>query len=401
MDIAWLLVAVLLIACIFLLLRIRSKNLELASLHSATRQARERMAQLTAQVTSEQQMRLALIDTLIDPVLYVDADRTITLSNMAAQQLTRGEARPGRSLMEALRSYELDNIVAETLNSRNDLPREITIGERLYRVSTAVLAHEVTEKAAVVILRDVSELQRLGRARRDFVANISHELRTPLTAIRLLTDTLRIDGALDTEERARHLDQISAQVDALTQLAQEMYDLSQIESGQVPMRMVRTPLHDLVDQVIVRLTPQATRAETTLTNDIGDDVYALVDPAQISRVLINLLHNAIKFTSKGSISVYMADNTTPQYAGPDSTRAGDDYVTVAVRDTGAGIAKADLTRIFERFYKANRARGQGGTGLGLAIAKHIVEAHGGHIRVESVEGKGATFYFTVPKEDIP
>ena len=228
------------------------------------------------------------------------------------------------------------------------------------------------------------------------MANISHDLRTPLTAIRLLTDTLRISGDMDAEQRARHLDQISLQVDALTQLAQEMYDLSQIESGQVPMRMVRASLHELTTHVIERITPQAERAGTTLANEIGEDVYALVDPTQISRVLSNLLHNAIKFTPNGRIRVFIAP-TTPSTQDANNSE-DEDYLTVAVRDTGVGIAKSDLPRIFERFYKVNRARGQGGTGLGLAIAKHIVEAHGGRIWVESVEGKGATFYFTVPRE---
>jgi two-component system phosphate regulon sensor histidine kinase PhoR len=219
-----------------------------------------------------------------------------------------------------------------------------------------------------------------------------------LTAIRLLADTLRISGDLDADRRARHLDQISIQVDALTQLAQEMYDLSQIESGQVPMRMVRAPLHDLAARVMERITPQAERAGTVLANEIGEDVYALVDPIQISRVLTNLLHNAIKFTSNGRISVYTVPGSPPDPGIGSPAGAADDYLTVAVRDTGVGISKSDLPRIFERFYKVNRARGQGGTGLGLAIAKHIVEAHGGRIWVESVEGSGATFFFTVPRE---
>jgi two-component system phosphate regulon sensor histidine kinase PhoR len=298
--------------------------------------------------------------------------------------------------METARSYELDNFVEETQAAQNELPREVTINERLFRARATMISVGAQKNGVIVILRDISELQRLGRARRDFVANISHELRTPLTAIRLLTDTLRMSAELDAEQRAKHLDQISLQVDALTQLAQEMYDLSQIESGQVPMRMVRAPLRQLSAQVIERITPQAARAGTRLVNDVGDDVIALVDPTQISRVLSNLLHNAIKFTPNGSVRVYVVPEVPTAQGVIDDE--GSDYLTVAVRDTGVGISKSDLPRIFERFYKVNRARGQGGTGLGLAIAKHIVEAHGGRIWVESVEGKGATFYFTVPRD---
>ena len=397
MDTAWLLIVLLLIACAYLLMRYRVASQETISLRNVARQTREQAGRLARQVTDEQQTRQALAETMIDPVFYVDADRTIIFCNAAAQHLTRGLAQPGRSLMETARSYELDNFVEETLSAQNELPREVTINERLFRARASVFSSGSGKPGAIVILRDISELQRLGRARRDFVANISHDLRTPLTAIRLLTDTLRISGDMDAEQRARHLDQISLQVDALTQLAQEMYDLSQIESGQVPMRMVRASLHDLTAHVIGRITPQAERAGTTLANEIGEDVYALVDPTQISRVLSNLLHNAIKFTPNGHIRVFIVP-TRPSVQDANNSEDAD-YLTVAVRDTGVGIAKSDLPRIFERFYKVNRARGQGGTGLGLAIAKHIVEAHGGRIWVESVEGKGATFYFTVPREN--
>jgi two-component system phosphate regulon sensor histidine kinase PhoR len=334
---------------------------------------------------------------MIDPVFFVDAERHITYCNSAARRLSKGEAEPGRSLMEAVRSYELDSIVEETLNDKHELPREITIHERLFHTRAAVSSYNSARTGAVVILRDVSELQRLGRARRDFVANISHELRTPLTAIRLLVDTLQANSSVDAEQHAKLLDQISTQADALTQLAQEMYDLSQMESGQIPMRMVRTPLRALASDVLERLAPQAERAGTTLVNEIDADVIALVDPEQVRRVFTNLLHNAIKFAPQGRVTVCVAQNTPPPAANGGPAEQ-EDFITVAVSDNGMGIARADLSRIFERFYKANRARGQGGTGLGLAIAKHIIEAHGGRIWVESIEGQGATFYFTVPKE---
>jgi two-component system phosphate regulon sensor histidine kinase PhoR len=398
MDFTWVLVIVLIIAGAYLLLRYRLASRETISLRHVARQLREQGERLARQIADEQQIHQALIETMVDPVFYVDSDRSIIYSNLAAQQLTRGAAQPGHSLMEAARSYELDHFVDETLTAQNELPQEITVNERLFRMRATVISTGSGKRSAIVTLRDISELQRLGRARRDFVANISHELRTPLTAIRLLADTLRISDDLDADQRARYLDQISLQVDALTQLAQEMYDLSQIESGQVPMRMVRASLHDLTERVIERITPQAERAGTTLADEIGETVYALVDPIQISRVLTNLLHNAIKFTTNGSIRVFTVPNSTPEPGVGSTAASADDYLTVAVKDTGVGISKNDLPRIFERFYKVNRARGQGGTGLGLAIAKHIVEAHGGRIWVESVEGRGATFYFTVPRE---
>jgi two-component system phosphate regulon sensor histidine kinase PhoR len=201
-----------------------------------------------------------------------------------------------------------------------------------------------------------------------------------------LADTLRQASPV-TPQQDKLLVNIGEQTDALTQLAQEMYDLSLIESGQLPMRLVVASLHESAASVLARLKPQAERANLQLLNEIDLEVRALFDENQIQRVLSNLVHNAIKFTPSGSITVFTSD----QYSNAD-------HVTVGVRDTGVGIPSEELTRIFERFYKVDRARGQAGTGLGLAIAKHIVEAHGGRIWAESALGQGTTIYFTLARD---
>ncbi len=403
MDIAWVFVAALLVISITLFARSRAAQAGILAGERLARQLRDAKQEIDDRLTAEDKQHALLMETMIDPVIYVDANHMIIECNSAARQLTKGTASPGRSLMETIRSHELDSLVNETMNDLHELPGEITINERLYRVRLAPLMEQHNNQGALLIMRDISELQRLGRARRDFVANISHELRTPLTAIRLLVDTMRMTDGDDFTLRTRHLDQVSAQVDALTQLAQEMYDLSLIESGQAPMRMVRASLHDLTDRVMTRLAPQAERAGTVLVNEVKEDVFALVDIEQISRVLTNLLHNAIKFTPNGTVIALIVPDQPPPAPQTDApgrqyAQSPDDFFTVAVRDTGAGIAHSDLPRIFERFYKVSRARGKGGTGLGLAIAKHIVEAHGGRIWVESIEGRGATFFFTTPRE---
>jgi two-component system phosphate regulon sensor histidine kinase PhoR len=168
------------------------------------------------------------------------------------------------------------------------------------------------------------------------------------------------------------------------------------------MRMVPTDMAELVDSVITRLAPQAERAGLALTNRVESGVVALVDPEQIRRVLSNLLHNAIKFTPRGSVTVWVSNAPPLQTAlaggEPGEAASEADHITLAVQDTGVGIPADALPRIFERFYKVDRVRGQGGTGLGLSIARHIVEAHGGRLWVESQEGVGTTFYFTVPRE---
>lgn len=323
----------------------------------------------------------ALASAIPDAFVILDADRRVLFASPATAQVWPAPAAPGALLIELSRSYELDAIAGEALAGAYTTPREVNLGGRLFRVFAA---QDLKRRAATLILRDVSELERLGRARRDFVANLSHELRTPLTAIKLLIETA-------PAPRAPALEQISAQADALIQISQEMYDLSQIESGRLPMRMVEVNLAELAAGVAQRLAPQAERAGLTLRNEIPASARALADPEQLSRVFSNLAHNAIKFTRAGGVVLFLADRATLKREAPP------DYLVVAVQDTGAGIPKTEQPRIFERFYKADRARGSAGTGLGLAIVKHIIEAHGGQIWVESAEGKGATFYFSVPE----
>ncbi len=344
-----------------------------------------------------------LADALSDPIILISARHRIMYQNPVARQLWPPLPTGPTSLIEATRVYELDDYAADILHEHTVLPREITLNAHLFRVIGARITRPDDTVGALLILRDISELQRLGRARRDFVANISHELRTPLTAIRLLADTLKVRHITADPIAQKLLNQIGDQTDALTQLTQELYDLTQIESGSMPMRMIPVDLRELVDSVIVRLSPQAERAGLTLRNDVPLNTLGLVDVAQIARVFSNLIHNAIKFTTKGEIVVFAqpvepstATKVAPTIVAltPDDLPA--EYITLAVRDTGAGIPKEELPRIFERFYKVDRARGQSGTGLGLAIAKHIVEAHGCRIWAESTLSKGATFYFTVP-----
>jgi two-component system phosphate regulon sensor histidine kinase PhoR len=227
-------------------------------------------------------------------------------------------------------------------------------------------------------------VQQLGRARRDFIANISHELRTPLTSIRLLLESLLSGARLDSAEANSALQKIETEVTALEQMAQELLDLAQIESGQALVRLVPTPVAQLVAETVERLAPQAAHKHQIVSVEMPPDLVALADPAQVNRALGSLLHNAIKFTPpEGQVWV--------------RARPSDGDVLIEVADTGPGIPPEDLPRVFERFFRGDRARVGGGTGLGLAIAKHVVEAHGGKIWVESEgrPGRGATFRFTL------
>ena len=269
-----------------------------------------------------------------------------------------------------------------------------------WKISVTPLQHTKTARSArryrfyAVVIEDLTELRRLERARHDFIANISHELRTPLASVRLLAETLEEAIDTDREQAQVFLEKIENEVQHLTVLVSELHDLSRIESGQTPMTIEPVEAESLVREVMARMLPQAQRHRVLLHTEIeqGKTLVA-ADSKHITRVLVNLAHNALKFTPSGGDVVI---GTRPQVEGVTQS--------FFVRDTGVGIPAEDLPRIFERFYKVNRARskadfigpGGGGSGLGLAIARHLVEAHGGHIRAESTLGKGSIFTFTLP-----
>jgi len=245
----------------------------------------------------------------------------------------------------------------------------------------------------LVIIQDLTQVRFLQTVRRDFISNISHELRTPLASLRAIVETLQ-DGALDERAIAiRFLDRADGELDTLTQMVEELLELARIESGEVPLRLAETDVSGLVEVPLQRVAAQAEREDIRVIVDIPEDLpHVLADAERMHRVLSNLLHNALKFTDAGGtirVAAYAEE-------GPVNE------VVIIVNDTGVGIADADLERIFERFYKSDRARtrGHGGTGLGLAITKHLVEAHGGRIWVTSKEGKGSTFLFTIPTVSV-
>jgi two-component system, OmpR family, phosphate regulon sensor histidine kinase PhoR len=320
----------------------------------------------------------AMIDAPPHLLLVLDRDGLITRANTRAHELL-GSSLIGQTVIEATRSHEVDAVVQATLQTRRIEERPVTWNARPYFAR----AVPISNGGVVLAVEDQADRLRLERVRRDFVANVSHELRTPLASVRLLIETL-LHGALEEPETAtRMLNQMLGEVDSITQLAQELLDLSLIESGQMPMQVARANLRDIIDEQITHYEAMTQQKRLRVEDQVPIGLTVEVDRKMIGRVLGNLIHNAIKFTSDGGqIAIGAA--------------AADDKIRVSVADTGVGIPAEDLPRVFERFYKVDRARGKSGTGLGLAIARHVVEAHGGRIWVESVEGKGATFYFTLP-----
>jgi two-component system, OmpR family, phosphate regulon sensor histidine kinase PhoR len=348
-------------------------------------QLRDRLARSSEsaeQLAGEQLHTNARINAMIDApphaLLVLDHDSVIVRANSRARELLEAQTI-GQTAIEATRSHEIDSVVQQTLSAQQIEERPVTWNARPYFARVVPIG----DGGAVLALEDQTDRLRSDRMRRDFVANISHELRTPLASVRLLIETL-LAGAKDEPEVAtRMLNQMLGEVDSITQLAQELLDLSMIEAGQMPMQVTRSDLGEIAAEQIIHYEPLAQQKQIVVKNDVPEELLVEVDRKMIGRVLGNLIHNAIKFTpDRGHVTI----GAVPV----------EGKIKVGVADTGVGIPQEDLPRIFERFYKVDRARGKSGTGLGLAIARHVVEAHGGRIWAESVEGKGATFYFTLP-----
>ena len=356
--------------------------------------------------------RESLGDVATSALFVLDNERRVLWLNEQAREAASAFDVVGRVLIEALPSYDITQTLDDALERGTLSERQITFKARLWRVR----ARPAGGNGSVLALDDVTELQRLGRARREFVANISHDLRTPIAAIQLTIDTLRNSALSDAELAQRLIENMATQTDALQQLATELFDLSQIESGQVLLKLIPTPLAEVVEPVMERLRPQAERKSLQLQLALSDAPPILVDTEQTQKIVANLLHNAIKFTPSGrvigvdSIELVTQDGKirwiqtassamkhVPNHF-PDDLPDGR-WLLICVWDQGPGIAASELPRIFERFYKGDRSRArtnETGAGLGLSIARHIVLGHGGQIWVESAQAEGARFYFTLP-----
>jgi two-component system phosphate regulon sensor histidine kinase PhoR len=355
------------------------------------------------ELAEAQARRKKLLAAATQALIIVEKDYHISSANKVARRLF-GPLDKMDTLTSWTRQHQLLELVDQTLHGENMPSVYVTKDDKMLEVHARLIKSRSgqgkKEPVAVALaIHDVTELQRLSRARRDFVTNISHELRTPLASLRLLTETL-LNGALDDREMAINLvNKIAAQLDTLNQLAQELLDLSLIESGQAPLKLAAYPLREIVQAQVEQLLPQAERKDITLDVDIPEDLAVLADETMLGRVITNLIHNSIKFTEAGGITI--SAQRLNDMLGATGEAAVEEWVVVSVADTGVGIPPDEISRIFERFYKIDRARNrqQAGTGLGLAIAKHIIEAHGGRIWAESNGKTGTTFYFSLPPEE--
>src|SRR5215212_2912792 len=336
-------------------------------------------------VLESERSRLAtVLDQITDGVLIADAHGLIQFANPASGRLFQFADPVKHSVVEVVRNHQLVEAWRRCQKTGQMQSESVEVPTRHQYLQLVVIPDQHTS-GSLLLVQDLTHLRRLETVRRDFVSNLSHELRTPLASLRALAETLQ-DGALDDPPAARRfVDQIQIEVDALTQMVNELLELSKIESGRFSLERSPVAPCDLLSSASQRMQLQAERANLYLRMECADDLPNVhIDSQRLEQVLVNLIHNSVKFTRSGGEVVL-------------SAQSGIGEVRFGVRDTGVGIPAEDIPRIFERFYRVDKSRTGSGTGLGLSIAKHIVEAHKGKIWAESVEGKGSTFYFTIPR----
>jgi len=335
-----------------------------------------------ATASGERDRLATLLAELDDAVMFADRGEVIRVANAAAETFVGARPLVGRRLVEVIRDHEiLDAIDQARAGGEATVQVERDLPQRVIRATAKTLAGG----ELLISLHDLTSFRRLETVRRDFVANVSHELRTPIASLKAMAETLE-EGAIDDPAASRDfIGRMHQEIDGLAILVNELLSLTRIESGDDRLTLAPVAPDQLLRDAAARIGPLAVRAGVTVTVAITPGLPPVsADAPRIGQVLTDLAHNAVKFTPRGG-SVQL------------SAVLDAGAVRFAVHDTGCGIAGADLDRVFERFYKADPARGAAGTGLGLAIAKHLVQAHGGTIRAESDGlGRGATFSFTVP-----
>ena len=346
----------------------------------------EHVQQQVATASQERRRLAAALNSSIDAVAALDAAGRILFANVAFEHaFGRSQAdMVGKPLAWVLAD---EQVLQAIRASREQGLRQISNVEVSNRQFLQVVTTPIAgggEWSVLVVCHDLTDVKRTEQIRRDFVANVSHELRTPLSAIKSVVETLA-EGALHDETVAldflRRADQ---EVDRLVLMVEELLELSRIESGEQPLAREDIDVAVLLSEVAERLRPQAEHSQVDLRLELAPELgRASLDVSRIERAVLNLVQNALKFTPEGG-SVTLAAWRDEQ------------QLRVEVRDTGIGIAPADLPRIFERFYKADHSRSSVGTGLGLALVKHAVEAHGGSVSVTSAPGQGSVFGFTIP-----
>lgn len=388
----WPLLTIILLALLLALLvvHLQLRKRILRTELDANKRVEEMREHHQGQALQIQTQQETLFNSMIEGLLLLDETQHIQLANRAFIQLFGVVVDVhGKTVLEVLRQHEVARLIEKVAEQKQVLGYELKLGglsERWLQINAAAIFNsEGKQKGTILVFHDLTRLKQLERTREEFVANVSHELRTPLSLIKGYTETL-LDGAKDNPEvETKFLQTIQRNSERLQFLIEDLLTISELESGRLKMNLQSVRLRSLVDRVLEDFKTQAESRHVQLKNDVPD-LTARADSDRLQQVLGNLIGNAIKYgRSEGSVGV-------------SGRLSNSNSIELCVHDDGPGIPPESLERVFERFYRVDKARSreQGGTGLGLSIVKHIVQSHGGKVWAKSELGKGAEFYFTLP-----
>ncbi len=351
---------------------------------------------LQARLKNSEQLRDVLMDAVDDGLIMLDVQQRVLFANRKARELAESQM-VGESLLASLRHQNIDDLLSELIeDDQQDFIQQLVDFDGQMKLDVQIQRIKTNNQTNyVLLLRDVTALKRAEVARREMVDNITHELNTPITTMNLVVETLDDEEMLRSKKGYKVLkdkiNDLRRSLGMMTQLIEEMKILSEIQSGVLPIMLQSTSLQPMIESAIEPLLPLANDGEQTIRFEIPPNIVVYAHAYYLERVIKNIVHNAIKFSPQnGTICIAASQD--------------EQMVTVSIADQGAGIPAEQLPRIFERFYQVDRARDRArknGTGLGLAIAKHIVQKHGGEIWVNSEEGEGATFFFSLYKDTSP
>ena len=362
----------------------------LEKLGASLNQTAARLDRTIRTLTEERNLSSAILGSMVEGVAVVSGAERLVFANQSFAEILDLDLPPqsGSALVEIVRQTDLIEAVRKVLAGEPRVESEIVTGtlRQHFFAATVGAVRAGDTYGAVVVLHDITELRRLERVRRDFVANVSHEFRTPLTAIQGFAETLLAGALDDPQNRERFLEIIVEHSRRLARLTEDLLKLSKMDADRLELEIRRVSVSQLIESCIETAQHRATEKKISISVQPANGVPDIAgDRRRLAEVLQNLLDNALQYTlSRGEIFV--------------SAEARDGEVVFTVADTGIGIPKADQSRIFERFFRVDAARSRelGGTGLGLSIAKHIVEVHAGRIWVDSEVGRGSKFHFTIP-----
>ncbi len=346
---------------------------------------------MMSELAEEKTMLGAILSKTDSGLMVVDNHSRIRMLNPAAAQMlgvTPSQVQ-SKTLIEGILNHDLSELVNRVLRTGKPASLEIEFAipdQTFLNVYATPLENQDGPNGAVIVMHDMTSTKRIDSVRRDFIANVSHELRTPLASIKAMAETIVLRGRKDPEMALKFAENITGQADRLAALSEDLLDLSKIEAGQTAVHKENLTVADMVVKMITEFTPVSARRNIELASIVPGGLGVYADSDAVCQILTNLIDNAIKYTPDGgkvTVSAVQAGNRA----------------AISISDTGIGIPKEDQSRIFERFYRVDKARSResGGTGLGLSIVRHLVESHGGRVTVQSTPGEGSTFTFTLPR----